>query len=197
MADAETIAVYDRKAAEYADLTDGAMERDPRLSAFIVAMPEGGHVLDLGCGPGTSARIMAVAGIRVDAVDASAEMVAMASRHAGVTARQAEFADIDGQDCYDGIWASFSLLHAPRAALPHHLRALHKALKPGGSFVIAVKTGTGETRDEIGRLYTYYEEDTLIRLLQDHGFTPIEITRGRDRGLSGAPADWVSVLTHG
>ena len=62
MGDAETLAVYDAKAGDYAALTD----RDRpgvHLRAFIEAMPKGARVLDLGCGPGTSAAEMHNAGL--------------------------------------------------------------------------------------------------------------------------------------
>lgn len=196
-ADDETIRLYDRKAEDYARLTDDGMRSDPRLMAFIAAMPDGGRVLDLGSGPGTAAALMAEAGLGVTALDASAKMVALAARHANVTARQGSFDDLSGDALYDGIWASFSLLHAPRSALPRHVSAIRRALKPGGVFVIAVKTGTGAARDRLGRLYTYYEEDELTALLTRHGFAPGEITRGRDAGLSGEEAPWFSVMAHG
>lgn len=194
--DTDTIRLYDQKAAEYADLTDDGMRKDPRLAAFIAALPEGGHALDLGCGPGTAAGLMAEAGLTVTAFDASREMVALAAKKNGVTAKQASFDELSGTALYDGVWASFSLLHAPRSAMPRHLTAIHRALKPGGVFVIAVKTGTGASRDKLGRLYTFYEEDALTALLQNHGFTPGEITRGYDTGLSGEDAHWFSVMSH-
>ncbi len=195
--DAETIKIYDTKASEYAEITVGGMESDPRLKAFIKALPPGGHVLDLGCGPGSSSKLMAQAGLKVTALDASAEMVALAACHAGVTARQATFDELAGDNIYDGVWANFSLLHAPRDALPRHLDALRLALKPNGLLVIAVKTGRGEKRDSLGRLYTYYEEEELTALLVNHGFAPREIVRGRDKGLDGSMADWFSVNADG
>lgn len=194
MSDPATIAIYNQKAAEYADLTSG-IARDPRLVDFIARLPAGGRALDLGCGPGASSTAMAQAGLRVSAWDASEEMVRLARKDPQVDAACRTFdglAALDAQSL-DGIWANFSLLHAPRASLPTHLAAIARALKPGGVFVIALKEGRGEARDKIGRLYTYCTEPELRRLVTEAGLTPVRHDRGRDTGLSGEDADWISL----
>ena len=194
--DKGTIATYDRMAREY--LRQNAQgQDDPLLHSFIAAMPKGGYVLDLGCGPGLAAAAMAGHGLQVTATDASAEMVALASAHPGVQAQMATFDDIAGQDLYDGIWANFSLLHAPRADMPRHLTALVTALKAGGRFHIALKTGSGEKRDGIGRLYTYYSEAELRSLLEGAGLTITATKTGSGRGLDGTMADWIAITAHG
>ncbi len=195
-ADRETLRVYGDKAEDYAGMVI-QMGNDPRLEAFIAALTRGARVLDLGCGPGWAAARMAAAGMQVDATDASPEMVDMAGRHKGVTASVATFDDITGTDIYDGIWANFSLLHAPRAEMPRHLAALRRALKPGGLFHIGMKTGTGEKRDGIGRLYSYYTGDELHRLLSDAGFSPFASHTGCDTGLDGTDAPWITIAAHG
>ena len=196
MSDAETIGVYDARAAEYAKMTDDHNTGNPKLTAFIAACPAGGRVLDLGCGPGASAAVMAQQGLVVEALDASAEMVALAAKHPGVTARQATFDQIAGQGIYDGIWASFSLLHAPRADFPRHLAACHLALKPNGAFVIGMKLGSDTARDRIGRQYTYYTSDALDQHLVDAGFTITDHEFGTGEGLDGSQSDYVSVTAH-
>lgn len=193
MTDRETLKVYAEKAQDYAAMTDAQTMRDPSLQAFIAAMPKGGHVLDLGCGPGASAAHMARAGLKVEAYDPVPEMVTMAAQHDGVNARQASFEDVSGTGLFDGIWANFSLLHAPRENLPKLLNNISQALKPEGRFHIAVKTGTGSHRDKLGRLYTYYTEEELTRLLNIAGFSVIGRRDGCDPGLSGEEAHWIAL----
>lgn len=197
MADKETLRVYDAKAADYAKLIDSDTKENPYLERFIARLPTGGRVLDLGCGPGLAATRMANAGLQVDAMDGSAEMVAMAAQHDGVTAWQATFDQITGTDIYDGIWANFCLLHASKEAMPHHLAAMVTALKPGGAFHIGMKLGSGSQRDAIGRLYSYYSEPELITLLVAAGLTAGETDHGRTVGLDGTEADWIVVAAHG
>ncbi|MEL7254476.1 MAG: class I SAM-dependent methyltransferase [Pseudomonadota bacterium] len=194
-ADDETLRVYDAKAADYAKLVADAPTT--QLMEFMVALPKGGDVLDLGCGPGNSAAMMAREGFRVVATDASPEMVALAAAHPGVTARQASFDDITGEDIHDGIWANFSLLHADRADMPRHLAALRRALRPGGAFHIGMKTGTGAERDGIGRFYTYYTADELTGLLRAAGFEPFKSHTGVEEGLAGTMDPWVTLLCRG
>ncbi|EAU44135.1 class I SAM-dependent DNA methyltransferase [Salipiger bermudensis] len=194
MSDDRTLAVYAKRAQDYANLQPDAPFET--LSTFIARLPEGARVLDLGCGPGHDSGHMAKAGLAVEALDASPEMVALARASHGVDARQGHFDDLDAHARYDGIWASFSLLHAPRADMPRHLAAIARALKPGGLLGLSLKEGTGEGRDRLGRFYTFYIEDDLRALLADVGLTIRDVTRGEGRGLDGSASTWISVLAH-
>ncbi len=191
MSDKATLDVYAAQATDYAVMND---REDPQLTDFMAALGQG-RVLDLGCGPGRAAGRMAQAGFDVVAMDAVPEMVAMAAKHPGVTALVGTFDDITGT--YDGIWANFSLLHAPRADMPRHLSAIKAALRDGGLFHIGMKLGTGAARDSIGRLYTYYTEAELAGLLSDAGFAIETRANGRDKGLDGTYADWLCLRAHG
>lgn len=195
-ADDETLKVYGNEADRYAGLVED-LTTLPALTDFIARLPRGGHALDLGCGPGWAAARMAADGLQVTATDATPEMVDMAAKAPGVTALCATFDEIEGAAIYDGIWAHFSLLHAPRADLPRHLSALARALKPGGWFHIGMKTGTGEKRDPLGRRYTYVSEKELHGLLQAAGLTPRASETGEDVGLDGVLAPWITILAHG
>lgn len=195
MTDPETIRLYDARAEDYARVTDSDAP-DATLTGFLAALPPNARVLDLGCGPGRSAAHMAAAGHEVEAWDASEGMVKLAAAHPGVTARQADFDALRAEAEYDAIWANFSLLHAPRADMPRHLAAIRRALKPGGLFHIAVKQGEGSKRDALGRLYTYYTQNDLARLLDEAGLAPGPFQRGEDMGLDNVLAPWISVTAH-
>ncbi|OAN78455.1 hypothetical protein A8B82_08730 [Sulfitobacter sp. EhC04] len=197
MSDPQTLAVYDAQADDYERMMHNEAAADPIWRSFVAACPKGGVVLDLGCGPGNYARLLAGEGLRVTALDASPEMARRAGLIAGVTARHGFFEDVTEQDAYDGIWASFSLLHAPRDALPGHLTRLRDALKPGGTFFIGMKTGTGGGRDDLGRHYEYYSREELEKLLQTAGFSPEQHWTGYGKGLSGQYDGWIVIHTNG
>jgi SAM-dependent methyltransferase len=193
--DAKTVAVYDAKAADYADRFAGE-KPDRHLQSFIGALPKGGRVLDLGCGPANASAFMRDAGLLPDPVDASAGMVRLANERYEIGARLATFDDIGGVAEYDGVWANFSLLHAARGDLPRYIAAIHRALKPGGIFHIGMKTGTGAARDGIDRLYTYVGREELSGLLTDAGFTVTDTTEGTEVGLAGTNDPFIICRAH-
>lgn len=193
MTDKETLNVYAAKAKDYAKRFSSA-KPDLHLAAFMLAVPKGGRVLDMGCGTGRSTAFMIEAGLKADALDASAEMAEIAGSEYGVTVRVAGFETLDAEGVYDGIYANFSLLHAPKAEMPEHLARISKALVPGGFFHIGLKTGTGEKRDALGRFYAYYTDAEITGLLEDAGFVVIERSFGADVGLDGTVAPWIILL---
>jgi hypothetical protein len=95
---------------------------------------------------------------------------------------------------YDGVWANFSLLHAPSADLPRILSAIATSLRDGGVFHIAMKTGTGETRDEINRLYSYVTLPELRGLLESAGFDLLSTVEGHEVGCAGTNDPYVAML---
>ncbi|MGC1487622.1 MAG: class I SAM-dependent methyltransferase [Albidovulum sp.] len=194
--DPRTIAVYDAKAADYADRF-GSDAPDRHLQKLIATLPKGARVLDLGCGPAQASAFMRAAGLDPDPVDASPAMIAIANDRHDIGARLATFDDIDAVDEYDAIWANFSLLHADRADLPRYLSALRRALKPGGFFHIGMKTGTGAARDGVDRLYTYVTFAELYGLLSAAGFSVTETHEGVEVGLAGTTDPYVIMSAHG
>lgn len=190
--DAETLKVYEDRAQDYATCFTSD-KPDRALLQFLQAMPKGGRVFDLGCGPGNAALTMMNAGLQVEALDATPAMVALA-RDQGVDARLGTFDDLKADARYDGVWANFSLLHAPRADLPRHLAAIRKALKPGGHFHIGMKLGDGEKRDHLGRKYTFVTRDELGSLLSGVGMTPVWENSFVEKGLAGTADPGITLL---
>lgn len=183
MADQETIATYSQQVEAYQKvvMTD---EESSALRRFLTHLAPGAHVLDLGCGPGHHAEQMLAAGFQVSAIDATPEFVQTA-RARGVDARLGLFDDLTEVATYDAVWASFSLLHAPKADFPRHLDAIKTALKPQGHLYLGLKLGEGEQRDSIGRFYSYFQEDELRTHLETRDFFVKDWTVGKGAGLSG------------
>lgn len=183
-ADAQTLAVYADRVKDYATLF-ARPDPDADLQAFIDAMPAGGRVLDLGCGVATASAHMRVAGLNADPVDASPDMVRLANETYDIGARIGAFDDLAAVEVYDGVWANFSLLHAPKAALPRHFTAIARALKPGGMLHVGMKLGEGERRDALGRIYAFVTVAELHDMLEEAGLAPDATREGEERGLAG------------
>lgn len=192
MTDHQTISVYDTQTDAYEDLIK-RQSSDPILLKFIARIVPGGYVLDLGCGPAISSKVMRDSGLRVDPIDASVGMVRMANKKYDIGARQVYFEDINGTDIYDGIWANFSLLHASAEDFPNILIVLQHALKPAGTFHLGMKTGAGSKRDKLGRYYTYYSEQELREYLKIAGFIVEKTINREGRGLAGDVEPWITL----
>ena len=115
MYDKETIAVYNNKVADYVRLVD----RPPSifLIDFIKRVKLNGNVLDLGCGPGNSTAEMKRCGLKPYAIDASSEMIKKVKKLYNIEAKVMTFNELNDINCYDGVFASFSLLHLKKNIL--------------------------------------------------------------------------------
>lgn len=131
---------------------------------FVAALPDGATVLDAGCGSGRDSKAFAEMGYRVEAFDASAQMVALATEHSGLAVQEMRFDQLDAVARYDGIWCCASLLHVSQAELPDVMQRLARALKPGGVWYVSFKYGDGERVQE-GRHFTDLNEAALERLV--------------------------------
>ncbi|MDA9244212.1 methyltransferase domain-containing protein [Amylibacter sp.] len=181
--DTETIKYYDKSAESYLDKVCNTYP-DSDLLSFINSIKSGGTVLDLGCGPGNSSAMMQTAGLNVQASDCSQKMVDIAKNKFNVDAIKAEFKELSEINLYDGVWANFSLLHAPRSEMLSNLKKINKSLKKKGYLHIGLKIGNGEKRDTLGRQYTYYQPKELKSLLISAGFTINTIRLDMDGAIS-------------
>ncbi|KAA9007063.1 class I SAM-dependent methyltransferase [Histidinibacterium aquaticum] len=193
MTDERTLAFYADAATRYADKF-GRDDASPELSAFMDRLPPAARVLDLGCGPGRASAAMAVAGHRPDPVDASPEMVGIARDTLGLPARLGTFDDDYGEESYDGVWAAYSLLHAPRAHIPGHIAQLARALRPGGPLYLGLKLGEGEARDSLGRHYAYVTEPELTDWIAAAGLTLADSRTTTRRGCAGTDDPCIDLL---
>ena len=134
---------------------------------FLSKLVLGAHILDAGCGSGRDNKYFIEQGYRVTAVDASAALGQLASQYIGQPVLQMRFQALEFQECFDGIWASASLLHVGRAEIDDVLTRLSKALKPDGLLYASFVYGDGE-KDRGGLLFSDYTQTTFTSLIQNH-----------------------------
>lgn len=182
--DTDTRNFYEANAIEYAEFAAPSADH-PRLLAFMASLPEAGRVLDLGCGSGWAGGAMLAEGFAADGLDASPALAAEAERRYGLSVRIGDFRTLSARQRYDGIWASFSLQHAPREDRPQIFERMHTALRSGGKLAIGVQKGPMDWRDDHGRFYAPFMQDELEALLA--GFDDILFESGTGKNYDGTP----------
>lgn len=194
-ADPATLAFYSREAAAYATYAS-AEKRTPILIDFARSLPEGGDVLDFGCGSAWAANRFRELGFTATGFDGSEGLADEARARYGIDVTVGTFQDFADEAAFDGIWASFCLLHDTRAAMPGNLARLHRALRPGGALYLGLKEGEGEHRDSLDRLYTYFTEPEIRGLLADAGFRVTWLLSEPGKGYDGTEIHSLHVFAH-
>lgn len=140
----EISAIYGQGAQSFSEFFKDAhefLESDRRK--FIEFMPDGAKILDCGCGPGQDSEVFAKLGFNVTGIDITPEFVDMATRRVPEASFiQMDMMEIDlPPDSFDGIWASFSLLHIKQIDISKVLSSLRYIMKINGKIMIALHRG--------------------------------------------------------
>lgn len=144
-------AVYDGCAAGYDGSRDKTLFERPWLERGLADVPEGGAVLDLGCGAGRPiGTFLAKRGYAVTGVDFAPAMLALYAEHVpGARLVAADMRHLELGARFDAIigWGSFFHLAAAeqRVALPR----IAGHLAPGGRLLLTVGPAEGEAWGEV------------------------------------------------
>ena len=191
--DEATLQFYRGNAEAYAGRT--FTSRQARLMAFLLLLPPGAAILELGCGAGGDTAEMLARGFDVRATDGSPEMAAVASRHLGRTVETLLFHQLDAVETYDAVWANACLLHVPRPELADVLARIWRALKSGGVFYASYKAGDSDGRDTLNRYYNYPSPGWLRATYADAGkWNALSIDSGEVRGFDDKMASMLFVV---
>lgn len=194
-ADPATLAFFDEQAEAFGDHAEAQADH-ARLDAFALKLPQGGRVLDYGCGTGWASAALIEKGFRADPTDASDAMIAEAGRRHGLTPRKAVFRTLSVRQRYDGIWCWNALHHAERADRAAIFERMGTALRPGAPLFLAVLKGPVDWRDDRGCLYSPFREDEMTDLLTTNGFHAPDYDHGTGRLYDGKPVLMLYVQAH-
>jgi ubiquinone/menaquinone biosynthesis C-methylase UbiE len=167
----------------------------PAAAWVAAAVPDGGLVLDLGCGAGRDLASLADSGARVVGVDIAMPMLTLARRrHPDLVC--GDLTRLPLRDAVaDAVWCVAAWVHIGRHDLPHAIVELARVLRPGGVAVIGVQRGSGEAFEldpyigQAERLMVRYEEHEIHEALLGAGLQPLT--------LSAVDADlcnWVTLI---
>ena len=182
---------YDENAQEFFEGTVNA-DMSSHHREFLGLLGKNSCILDAGCGSGRDSKMFKSQGHNVVAIDGSAEMCRIASEYSGVNVKHMQFQDIDFKDCFDGIWASASLLHIPSDELDLVLGKLYDSLKATGVFYASFKYGDFEG-ERNGRFFNDFTEATAIELFEKNGFKVIKTWLTEDSRPEREEI-WVNIL---
>lgn len=162
----QTIQYYDQNAVDFVENTRD-VDFHVIQDEFLKKLPAGAQILDLGCGSGRDTKYFLEHGYRVNAIDGSAELCALATEYTGIPVKCRMFQELDEQEAYDGIWACSSLLHLSYGELDEVLYRIENALKPQGILYMSFKYGVFEG-ERNGRYFLDFTEEKLEQLLKKH-----------------------------
>lgn len=161
----KTIEYYNTNAKEFFDGTiDANMQNFYDL--FLEKLPHTGRILDLGCGSGRDSKYFLDRGYDVVSLDGSEELCKLASEYTGQPVICLDFADLDYDNEFDGIWACASLIHVNKQNILGILDKAWKSLKPRGTLYCSFKYGN-EERVKDNRFFNDYTDDNLKQLFSN------------------------------
>jgi len=190
-ADTETLRFYNHEAETYCRRTGNISS--PLLPIFLSRLTPGAKILELGCGSGRDTVEMLRQGYDVTPTDGSPEMALQAERRFQRPVLVLEFGEIEGEACFDGVWASACLLHVPLGCLGEVLTRIYGVLRSPGVLFASFKEGAGESRDRLGRYYNYPSLAILKEIFEQAApWRSLEIERSPGFGYDGLGVQWLN-----
>lgn len=183
---------YDENGKEF---FEGTVDTDmtPHYSEFLKLIPKNGCILDAGCGSGRDTKNFKSLNYNVIAIDGSEKMCELASEFAKVNVKHMQFQDIKFKNCFDGIWASASLLHVPSSEIEDVLSRLKTSLKDNGILYASFKYGDFEG-ERNGRYFNDLDENTSRELFEKLDFEIIKTWITHDGRKGREDEKWVNIL---
>jgi len=169
------IPIYDRHAQAYDRQRGRSLFEKSWLDAFSALLPDGGSVLDIGCGMGEPiARHLIARGFAVTGIDSSPSLIAMArERFPQQTWMAADMRALSLDRVFDGLIAWDSFFHLT----PDDQRAMFPVFRDHAAPRAALMFTSGPARGEaIGEFegeplyHASLDPDEYRALLMAHGF---------------------------
>ena len=162
-----TLDYYNKNSEEYFNSTLN-VDMTNTYKEFLKLVPEGGKILDLGCGSGRDSMNFMKLGYEVTAVDGSKELAKKASVLLGKEVIVNTFEELELKEKFHGIWACASLLHIKREDLKIVLNNLYNNLEDNGVFYMSFKYGEKEYVDDKNRYFNCFTDESIIGFINEN-----------------------------
>jgi hypothetical protein len=197
----ETIRAYDEHAGSWAAKRSGPRYWESALGWLREELPAPARIIEFGTGTGCDGAALIEAGYDYTGLDASRGMLELARRSLrGVPLWHMDLRTMSlppGTAPFGGFWTAATLLHIPKAEIPHVLGKMRAMLQLRAAGFIAVKDGSGEeyrTTPDVParRFFAYWDAPALLEALGKAGY---EILRYALRPAGpGSDAAWHQLL---
>ncbi len=149
------------------------------LRRFEDYLPEGGTILDVGCGAGEPiARYFIEKGYALTGIDYARSLIALAGqRFPGSRWLVSDMRTLDLPERFDGILAWHSFFHLSPAAQRSTLPRFARHLRPGGVLMVTVGTEESEVVGQVGGEPVYHSSlapETYRKILHELGMQVID-----------------------
>ncbi len=159
---------------------------------FLKYVPEGGHILDIGCGSGRDSFHFKNMGYKVTAIDGGQEFCKFASNLLKQPVECMMFQDINFNNEFDGVWAMASIHHLDKDELSQVVEKIYKALKVGGAFLFNARLGEREYNNKSGKHFCEFNKETFHEFIEKNPkfknfefkeeYDRVDYREGRDDG---------------
>ena len=133
-------------------------------------------------------------GFNAEGIDASEELVRLATERLGITANVADMSDWIADEAYNGIWCCASLMHLNEEDCERFFSNLKYNLRTGGVLYISVKTGIETGTDAAGRYLRNFNEEDIRDLINKAAGLRLSELWYTDDTLSRRDFRWLNVI---
>ena len=139
----------------------------------------GQRVLEVGCGDGTTSRLLAEQGNRVRSIDVSQVALQAASQHAEGSSLDLTYEHGDGRklqfadNSFDYVVSEHLVEHLSLEDMRAHLAEVRRVLRPGGSYIISTPSRLWNGRRSVGFHLNVYTLEELCSTVRAAGFRAI------------------------
>ena len=155
---------------------------EAELEEFMSLVKPGGHVLDVGCGPGIPVtRALVDSGFQVTGIDISQKMLDLAKHNVPeATFELGEMSALEfDDDSIDGIVSAYAVFHVPRTKHFSLFLDFHRILRKGGALLFSLGSRGGSDGvwdwddggwDVVPMYWSQYDPEKSIELLESADF---------------------------
>lgn len=189
-----TLDYYNKNSEEYFNSTLN-VDMTNTYKEFLKLVPEGGKILDLGCGSGRDSMNFMKLGYEVTAVDGSKELAKRASVLLRKEVIVSTFEELELKEKFHGIWACASLLHIKREDLKTVLNNLYNNLEDNGVFYMSFKYGEKEYVDDKNRYFNCFTDESIISFINENTkFNILDLYITEDKLGRVNEVKWVNLI---